>query len=307
MKKKPGKKGKKLASTSPRLTLEQERLVFELAATDRPSILALILVARRVREWVEPLLYSVLTIEGNNKRTRAILKAVKSKPAPFLVASVRNVLVEAHLESLKLDSSEVTELLEACPGITNLALYGVVAGPHLLPALSAMRLQRLGADFGELFGSDEGVDLTHPLFSTVTHLDVFDYIDFEGDGDFEGHGTEWLHNLPALPALTHLRLTSPPTEETLRETLKGCSQLRVLVVTFDVTDECSFDAYSQAMEEGFQITDPRVVLAEMDSYSADWEKGARGGAEIWSLAEQHVHKATKRQQEEDDDENKSGG
>ncbi|KAJ7645227.1 hypothetical protein DFH06DRAFT_1136689 [Mycena polygramma] len=287
MKKKP----EKVASTSLRLTMELERLVFELAAKDRPSILALILVARRVREWVEPFLYAVLTLEDNNKRTRAILKAVKSKPAPFLAASVRNVLVEAQLESLKLEPTELQELLEACPGITNLALYGVVAGPQLLPALAGMHLQRFGADFGDLFGSDAAVDLTHPLFSTVTHLDVFDYIDFEGDD--EGHGTEWLRNLPVLPALTHLRLNSPPTEETLRDTLKGCSQLRILVVTFDDTDECSFGAYSQAVRESFQITDPRVVLTDLDSYSADWEKGARGVADIWSWAEKRVHKSSR--------------
>ncbi|KAJ6550049.1 hypothetical protein B0H19DRAFT_1160293 [Mycena capillaripes] len=50
---------------------ELERLIFEIAALESPkSMPALILVARRVQIWIEPLLYGVLALTPGAKTQR---------------------------------------------------------------------------------------------------------------------------------------------------------------------------------------------------------------------------------------------
>ncbi|KAJ7861801.1 hypothetical protein B0H14DRAFT_2741331, partial [Mycena olivaceomarginata] len=177
-------------STGAKLPVELERLVFESAAQNRPMIPTLVLVAHRVRVWLEPLLYNVLLFDAVPNIT-GILDSIRTKPAPFLASAVRHVLMYSSPESL--DMETLVKFLESCPGITTLSLIGVITGPRLLPALRNMHIRRLSVDVRQLFrpltmkcttGNDSTeleVDLDHPLFGAVTHLDLFNEVDFEDE------------------------------------------------------------------------------------------------------------------------------
>jgi hypothetical protein len=135
---------------------------------------------------------------------------------------------------------------------------------------------------------DEGanakrVDLEHPLFAAVTHLEILDSHEFEND---TAEGMEWLLNLSALPMLTHLSLSgTPPNPAILKNILKSCPCLRALIVAFPVGDEVGACAYVEVIET---VKDARLVLGvDTDPYS-DWEVGARGSEDIWVKAEKFV-------------------
>ncbi|KAJ6546092.1 hypothetical protein DFH09DRAFT_653706 [Mycena vulgaris] len=268
------------SATLARLPLELERHVFELAAqSDRPTILHLLRVAHRVHLWIAPLLYTVLVLT-NPDRTSVILDAVAAKPAPFLAATVRHVLVYSSKHSLSLDAIE--GFIASCSGIVNLSLTMPGTGPRLLPLLGGMHLQRLGVDLGELFAKEDGndedptVDLGHPLFASITHLDVFDELAPDDE-----HDPDWLTGLAALPALTHLSFSSLVNPETLERILKASTRIQILVVTFAALEA---DVAREFVRE-LDVHDPRLVVTTYKEYFADWEQGARGGDDIWVRAE----------------------
>ncbi|KAJ7743691.1 hypothetical protein DFH07DRAFT_943151 [Mycena maculata] len=58
-------------SMEPKLAVELERQIFELAASLYPRTMpVLILVGRRVKIWIEPLLYRVLALQGPHEPAR---------------------------------------------------------------------------------------------------------------------------------------------------------------------------------------------------------------------------------------------
>ncbi|KAF7354282.1 Tyrosinase central domain-containing protein [Mycena venus] len=276
-----------------KLPVELERLAFEYAAETRSEIPNLILVAQRVRVWLEPLLYTVLQLSSPHLAA-TVLKSLETKPAQFLASTVRHVLVYASTDTL--DPEAFERFLTSCPGIVTLSITGSITGPNLLPALGNMRIQRLSVDLGELFfryqceveeekEEEFGVNLDHPLFATVSHLDIMDDSDIE---DSELEGQEWLQNLSTLPALTNLAFSTTPNPHIVHSILGSCPRLRVLVVLFSVSDTAGARAYLQEVINEVSITDMRFVVATYADYYADWELGARGKEDIWVRVEEFV-------------------
>ncbi|KAJ7108397.1 hypothetical protein C8R43DRAFT_1162507 [Mycena crocata] len=263
-----------------RLPLELERYTFELAADIHSKCIpALLRVAHRVRIWIEPLLYTVLCLD--NARIRRFLKTTQSKPAPFLTSTVRHVLLYSSMDTL--DPDAIVTFLECCPGIVDLSLVSSIGGSRIRDALGAMRIQRLSIDMLDLFSDEDGdayepnIDLTHPLFRAVTHLDLFDDISVDGD--------EWLQQLSTLPALSCLHVNGGAHPAVLRDILADCPSLAVLLVAFHQSEASIARMF--ILEADF--TDARMVvgLYYLD-YSTEWELGARGGDDLWVHAERFV-------------------
>ncbi|KAJ7321089.1 hypothetical protein DFH08DRAFT_889920 [Mycena albidolilacea] len=113
--------------SNPRVPADMEREIFEIAALARPTAIPiLMLVAKRVKDWVEPLLYRVLVIfiyyrqemRGFPVITPEILqRVVATQPPQFLQNHVK------HLFLKDLRSSELETILAACSGVTNLYSY----------------------------------------------------------------------------------------------------------------------------------------------------------------------------------------
>ncbi|KAJ7865407.1 hypothetical protein B0H13DRAFT_2067808 [Mycena leptocephala] len=251
-----------MASTG-RFPLELERLMFEYAAENISAIPTLLLVAHRVRVWLEPLLYTVLRLDSS-ALLAAVLESLDAKPASFLASNVRHVLVYASSYVLRFEAVE--KLLELCSGIRSLSLIGDITGSNLLPALGNMNIQRLSVD-SESRDEDSPVDLEHPLFAAVTHLDIFDDIDIEEE---EPEGMQWLQSLSILPALTHLAFSTAPNPRVLHDVLENCPHIRVLLVVFPITDTNGAKAYVEELS----VVDARL--------------GARGGKDIWIRAEEFM-------------------
>ncbi|KAJ7906692.1 hypothetical protein B0H13DRAFT_2662708 [Mycena leptocephala] len=106
----------------PRLPPELERNVFEIAALSRPtSIPHLMLIAWRVKDWVEPLLYRVILLDsgavskdmqGFPTLTPEILRRViASRPPEFVQSVVKHLFLWAP------HRNNVDTILAACVGV----------------------------------------------------------------------------------------------------------------------------------------------------------------------------------------------
>ncbi|KAJ7488320.1 hypothetical protein FB451DRAFT_1362776 [Mycena latifolia] len=251
----------------PSLPVELEREIFEIAAfTDRAMIPTLLRVCHRVHTWLEPLLYRVLTFTHNKSENLLppIESAIKSKPAGFFKSAVRHIYLEFPGPLPRTQLSRYINLLECFSGITNLCIDGEFDS-QLLPSLSAMRLQRLALTVPL-------PSLCHPLFLSVTHLDIY---------TFAAHHAEswekWSH-LASLPALTHLCLSHRISRAILPHVVGECRKLALVLTICD----------SEAFVETLTVTDPRVVVTTLEIYHADWTEGAWGGDDVWARAEQFL-------------------
>ncbi|KAK7048975.1 tyrosinase central domain-containing protein [Favolaschia claudopus] len=283
-----------------RLPTELERLVFECAAVNRSRIPTLLLVAHRVRIWLEPILYHLLLLNGI-RSIESVLTVILSKPPSFLESAVRHLLLYSSPFSLKPDT--LSQFLHRCPGIISLSLIGDITGPHLLPALAQMHtLKRLSIEMKLLF-PDSQVDLDHPLFASITHLELFEevYLDEED----EPNDLLWLLH-PQAPAkmanLEYLGFNTQLHPSFLCTVHDRYEQLRVLVVGFTATDEESAVGFLEEVteqtaamseedgEKGMGVGMERLVVATYENPYQDWERGVRGGEDVWARAEEFVRR-----------------
>ncbi|KAJ7446017.1 hypothetical protein B0H11DRAFT_2249198 [Mycena galericulata] len=244
---------------------ELEREIFELSAHRHPrSAPKLLLVAHRVLTWIEPLIYRVISIERNNA---PILHAFRLKPTQFFDNNVQHLFVDS------VTDDEVEEILSACTGIRSFVLFG--SSPSLLPTVLRLRPQKLAIQLDTLFGRIDLVDFTLPLFTTITHLDLYDI------------PSEFIRpwpNLALLPALTHVALLADTPLDVKKQVLRNCSRVEVLV-NMHIHSTTSFE-WSPFVEDVRFVS---IILKTTD-YKTDWESGANGGIDFWARADKFVAK-----------------
>ncbi|KAJ7443156.1 hypothetical protein FB451DRAFT_1437844 [Mycena latifolia] len=209
----------------PTFPLDLERDIFETTALVHPSTIpGLLRVARRIHIWIEPFLYRVVQVGKDppySAMGSAILRATKSKPASFFHNAVRHLVL---VISATWTFQEAVEVLKVCTGLEGFASEGDFLDPTLLPILEKLPLRRLSTDLYRLFDGYESIDLTHPLFTSLTNLEILDPI-YDDD-------TRIIAYLPALPALTHLRLSDNVPWKHVETLLADCPRLEVLISSF---------------------------------------------------------------------------
>ncbi|KAJ7916983.1 hypothetical protein B0H13DRAFT_1996073, partial [Mycena leptocephala] len=271
-----------------------ERCIFESAALIHPDCIpALLLVAHRVKIWIEPLFYKVVTIYGPpssrvpkpntifRHSVPAFYNFMKSKPASFFPDNVR------HIQLVGVPIVEILKALAACNATINLALFDVscVKGDAaLLDLLGAFSLQRLSVrHLYWLNPNSPKWDFAHPL-SQITHLDL--------PGN---HGEQWADwsLLASIPRLTHLSFSEDflPTSSRFQifdTILEHCKSLQVLAIVFSYLAMLKFIVPTLRLQPS--SLDPRVVLVVVADRQAEWETGARGGDDYWITAERLVEK-----------------
>ncbi|KAJ7615960.1 hypothetical protein FB45DRAFT_1035133 [Roridomyces roridus] len=260
-------------SLEPRVPPELERLIFEMAARTHPSsMLDLLLVARRVKEWLQPLSHSVvfcptqyLEQEDLHKKTCGYPHVYISRSAPpelppDLRSSARHLwLINA--------SPEHTTLALSCPLLES-------AGPHakqLLALPNPPPLKRLACNLRRLF---DPVDFTHPIFAHLTHLDMWDFR-FGREVDWSG--------LASIPNLTHLAFSAIQFLPLLPKVLHTCASLRVLLMLVAPHPEGT-----RLVADPDLAADPRFVWMRRGEYVEDWHFGVLTGVDFWSRAEDWV-------------------
>ncbi|KAJ6480418.1 hypothetical protein C8R45DRAFT_1155492 [Mycena sanguinolenta] len=261
------------------LPMDLEREIFELAAFLYPEcMLTLVLVAQRVRIWIQPMLFRTLSIHDGTPTgfsrlpLSTVAKLVKFHPSAL--DYTRNVCFNVHIPGVAAD------LIYRCERIVNLAFIGRIEIQYPEIILEDHPLERLSfalTAFKDLFPFPDPFDGSNPLFSHITHLDILD-LRIDGWRTWSG--------LAQMPKLTHLAsFQAAMSASVVQGVLKHCKRLEVLVFVYN----------SQAQLEGAhasaQLTDdPRFVMLVVDDRLVDWEVGARGGEDHWAVANALVKK-----------------
>ncbi|KAJ7607238.1 hypothetical protein FB45DRAFT_948540 [Roridomyces roridus] len=268
------------STMEPFLPVELEQEIFQTSALLYPDCIPrLLLVAHRVLVWIEPILYRVISLTGTEHSK--LLLTFRTKPTDFLRTRVRHVFADIPGAA---STFTVNQVLRRTTELQSLAVLSRTA-PSVLDHLKPLRLQRLAIVLEPLFTEAGGtVDLTLPMFASLTHLDLFDPLLNLTDGG-------WTSKLSVLPALTHLALSRDCiTSELDRVTtiFASCGErIRVFVLM-----DASGVQLGQRGEEVMFVDDERCVIMSLSSqeYRRDWEVGVWGGADFWVRAERFVAK-----------------
>ncbi|KAJ7757230.1 hypothetical protein DFH07DRAFT_958827 [Mycena maculata] len=193
---------------------------------------------------------------------------IQSTPESVFRKSVRHLLLyEVSLQAANF-------IISASSSVEDL---WILAERHsLLPIIGALPLKRLHCSLQILFGHAAQIDFAHPLFSRLTHLELFDTVPWTGVTD-----------LALIPHLSHLCFTQNGFLSDSLPILSTCKSLRVLVfLTLDESDP------PRLVEEYSALTqlakDPRFVMMACDNF--DWQMGALTGTDYWSRAEDFIAK-----------------
>ncbi|KAJ7461168.1 hypothetical protein FB451DRAFT_1562985 [Mycena latifolia] len=261
----------------PTFPSELEREIFEICALSRPiSIPKLMLVAWRVKEWIEPILYRTITIGSGVEpeethpifpTAKILFKAVRHKPSTFLQNTVRNLYLLNHFVD------DFPALLASCKGLENLWMRALTAGRDdsvLLPLFASFRLKHLYSNVNWFL---RAFPPTHPFFSQITHLELFDYVD-----------DTTISSLSLIPQLTHLSFTQSPFIPMCLHILDTYPSLCVLVF-LDRWRGDLFGIYAPAL-----ANDVRFVVIRHRGFLQDWHRGVSTGSDYWRRAEIFIAK-----------------
>ncbi|KAJ7652200.1 hypothetical protein DFH06DRAFT_1331415 [Mycena polygramma] len=207
----------------PTLPRELEREIFRLAAvSDRKSVLHLVLVAHRVKIWVEGLLYQTLVVVGPDEPESSAFSASDDGPGPSfpaicvsdllaMIASRPRGFFQSAVEQIcfELDDVEPANahiILSACSGVTQVFVRGSrCASETYLGPLTALRnLTHLQARAHYLLNI--AFDLPPGVFQNITHLELVDrWVRNSPTGLLRGAlSTAVLAKVLLIPRLTHI-------------------------------------------------------------------------------------------------------
>ncbi|KAF7378441.1 hypothetical protein MSAN_00271000 [Mycena sanguinolenta] len=247
----------------PRLPPELEHKIFEIAALARlRRVPTLMLVARRVKCWVEPLLYRVVQLYDHSALDAFGIPAF-SVDAPERKSShffrhVRNLFIGTAIKEVAVKS-----WLLACPNTTNLyAMFDVT--PEIIPCLSCFTSVRYLTIESRALSLSSA---SFPLFLSVTHLELLDSID-----DID----RVCGNIALIPRLTHIALNKYLPSRLSHAALCNNGQLQCIVF---LSAEMLLDASPLLDDVRF------VCIRETVQYWIDWLQGAVSGDDYWSLAD----------------------
>ncbi|KAJ7489321.1 hypothetical protein FB451DRAFT_1390479 [Mycena latifolia] len=148
----------------------------------------------------------------------------------------------------------------------------------MLPVLQGMtQVRKWGGSLGNLFGSLVAIDLTHPFFRTITHMDLNDYL--------SSNGISVCARLAEMPALTHLCFHDFNNAEINLQALEQCTLLQVLV---NLRHGVGIDDLTREIPP---VTDMRFVVGVYrNGWNGwnEWELWARGGTDFWAAADAFI-------------------
>ncbi|KAF7364205.1 hypothetical protein MSAN_01079900 [Mycena sanguinolenta] len=261
-------------SAQPLLPPELERAIFEMAGELHPDAIPnMLLVAARVHKWIEPLRYRtfILTDPASScPRLQVLQRAIESKPAQFIRDNVWHLFVESGYLRDTLNT-----FIPFCTGVRSLVIFD----PHsqILSQLATARPQRLAVPI-EFFNCTERsmpIDLALPMFSSLTHLDVWE--------ETIAISPSW-SGLALLPALTHLAFLRISYDVGV-SILGMCPKLQVITNVED-RDRRGWPMLFTTADDW----EPRFVgmVLTTENYLSDWEAGLRGGSDFWARADAFV-------------------
>ncbi|TFK69489.1 hypothetical protein BDN72DRAFT_840344 [Pluteus cervinus] len=254
-----------ISDEEPRLPLEIEYEIFVLAFyNDTKRQTTLLRVAKRVSEWLIPLLYNVITVYPRSPEYR--------HPPPTALRRYGH-----HTHHICFRASDSSSFLPLCPNAYNVAFWF-----HSTPSPGVFNLPvtRLTFDdFGflmdELDSDPENTQLTK-WCSNITHLTVA-----------EAFTKTERKYLVHFSALEYLMILEWYDNGSLGETIKHLPRLKVavrLLGSVSDNEKTQVVGYSKLDEE---YQDIRII--RMDAlFMADWVRGAQGLGDVFDMAEREV-------------------
>ncbi|KAJ7488968.1 hypothetical protein FB451DRAFT_681141 [Mycena latifolia] len=262
--------------SSPFFPLELERDILETAAYLYPETIPNLLLVALSASMNERIKYRTVTSDGiaHTCRIHVLQQAICStvKPANFFRDRVWNLFVEKNM-----DEDKLVEILSMCSALRSLVVFPYPER-SILPRLQTMKLRRLALFLKGLFEDRLRLDPADPMFTSLTHLDLFDSLDSSSDL------LSLFANLALLPALTHLALFELNDSTVGTQLLSTKGKLKVLVRMQSLVP--------YPAEVLPSIDDARFVslLVSDEEYPSDWIFGTRGRLDFWARAELFVAK-----------------
>ncbi|KAJ7152078.1 hypothetical protein C8R46DRAFT_1303597 [Mycena filopes] len=211
---------------------------------------------------IEPLLYGVICLE-HGKHSNNLVPALLKKPPEFIHMAVRHLALFLSSYS-QAEVKQLRGLCRVCTGAVELVSASPGMQPPLHPEVLSSRmrlLQRLYLRFQDL----RPFDLTHALFTTLTHLSIVGM----SQSDFTQH-----HLLfPQLPALTHLALFGDIPRGLITEMLAQWPRLEVFLLLWS-GNPTEISRYSSACVP--HAPDDRFVVGRFKGCLKNWEARAKG-------------------------------
>ncbi|KAK7050698.1 hypothetical protein R3P38DRAFT_3174177 [Favolaschia claudopus] len=271
-----------LQNIQPAFPPEIEREIFETCALMRPvSVPNLMLVAWRVKEWVEPLLYHTIAVEYTAALEpypiftwETLLYALRTKPTTFFANAVRNLSVLGRPSSIETHqiADQASQFVSVCTGVENLDLYCIPFPDHIA-VLGNLRPIRLAMESAYI-SPNAGIPATHPFFSRVTHLQLGSYTAAREMHDELDLGAQ----LASLPCVTHISGEDLSDAEISR-ILAVCAGLQVFVNIVMVDSDDDMDSICD---------DRRYVKLRCSLPLFDWQLGVYAGKDYWRRAEEII-------------------
>ncbi|KAG1841185.1 hypothetical protein C8R48DRAFT_781495 [Suillus tomentosus] len=257
------------------LPYEIERKVFRLAAHVHPAsdVRSCLLVAQRVQNWTEGLIYHTIVLTSETRACRFI-DSLHSRPA----------LASKNVKSLCLcgtvQLATAAEVMHLCSGVCSLALWILPEGHNhtvpdfLLEELNGLPLSRLSIQLSTVFRRTARPFLPSiPIFNIITHLELLEGWVLWGSSI----------GIPCLTQLTHISLrvfTKQTAPALLQMILSDCVILEVLVLR--VTEEVGTVEKWLLEYEG--LDDPRIVVTTKSPHDT-WDHVASDGMSLWQYGD----------------------
>ncbi|TFK73866.1 hypothetical protein BDN72DRAFT_956201 [Pluteus cervinus] len=245
----------------PILPPELEQRIFQMAFRDDENMknpFRLLFVAKRVFEWLIPLLYEVVVRHPSKRWPPVGISFNLPKYGKY----VRHVLLETI-------EAEGMEYLTHCRNINDLAIISLPDRfkPDQLDALTTLPLQRICIDIRVIPESP----LTSALFAKITHLDIACFTDWESLSP---------NIISQFTSLTHLMMLGDDSMSSkINSITKHLPKLKLFLVI-------SYTYQGNIVERPWknESSDPRVVTLSC-SFVQHWMAAAQGFENPWSFGE----------------------
>ncbi|KAJ7617737.1 hypothetical protein FB45DRAFT_1063362 [Roridomyces roridus] len=282
----------------PRLPIDLERKIFEMVVTspmsskastprDYPPAEALVcmLVAWRVKHWVEPFIHRVICL-SRLADTQCIMRA-EGFPSIWVEPLLDRIHTKGpsffrytthiFLENWASETKAFGTVVDACPSVHTLFFNPARGDPENLPILNRMQsLTRLA--FTSVLFPDGPIDFSQPLFRNLTHLEVAQNWSPAVSAHIGGH-------LALLPNLTHFAFWSDHIDIPVNSQIVENTRLKCIV--WIIADAI---ARKGIPETHPSAEDDRFVMVRVKNLRRAWFRGAAGRRDHWQLAEEFIAK-----------------
>ncbi|TFK59583.1 hypothetical protein BDN72DRAFT_966010 [Pluteus cervinus] len=239
----------------------------------------LLRVAKRVAEWLIPMLYKVVILM--NREDQHPYPPVESLRRHG--HHVRSIIASLRLHLHQTFTGDI--ILSSCPNVSDLAFWCGVNTTAEVLNLPITRLYFNNTDFvGTQLWDLPKTPQIEQWCSNITHLVFGNCIN-----NSEVDSTPCLNVLTLFPSLTHFMTFYWNKTPVIRRILVCCLRLKVFVWLLGRQSGINRTTVVKRRYDECPVDDPRIVTLN-GCYLSDWIEGSRGGDDIWILAEREIRK-----------------